>query len=140
MKYLSLGGLQYFFNKYIKPLVASVDELDNSISSLGNVRLNAEGDNGNVQINGYENRQLYIIVVEVGGKTFQVFHVGDTTQEISHYVIYGNGNLTYFWLIVSTSGLVRFTQSWSTNSGWISSPSYGFSVYQVMDIKAKSNG
>ena len=117
-----------------------LSSLENNLNNLGNIRLNATGSNADIRINGYSNAQLYIITVNVGGKNFQVLHMGDTGKTIAHYIIYGNGNLTYFWIDVQSNGTVRFVQSWSTNGGWISSPSYGISVYQVMDIKAKSNG
>ena len=116
---------------------SEISSIQNSINQLGAIRLNASGSNDDVQINGYSNRQMYVICVNVGGKTFQVLHVGDTSKTVAHYIVYGNGNLTYFWLEVQSVGVVRFVQSWSTNGGWISSPSYDFSVYQVMDIKAK---
>lgn len=90
-----------------------------------------------MQINGYTNLQMYIIFVNVGGKNFQVLHVGNTSRTIAHYIIYGNGNLTYFWFEVQSGGVVRFVQSWSTNNGWISDPTYTFTVYQVMGIVAK---
>lgn len=191
MSYLNLNGLQYFFNKYIKPLMqgkqdtiegaastitgrdltanralvsngsgkvavsavtatelgyldgvtsgiqGQLNTLNNNLDSLGNIRINASGSNADVQINGYSNRQMYIICVTVGKKIFQVLHVGDTSKSIAHYIIYGNGNLTYFWLEVQSGGVVRFVQSWSTDGGWISDPTYTFTVYQVMGIVAK---
>ena len=114
-----------------------ISSIQSSINQLGNIRINARSGNEDVRINGYTNLQLYIICVNVGGKNFQVLHVGDTSKTIAHYIVYGNGNLTYFWFDVQSNGTVRFVQSWSTNGGWISSPSYEFSVYQVMDIKSK---
>lgn len=118
-------------------LVAAINELNDDLGALGNVRLNASGSNGDVRINGYTNLQLYLISVNVGGKYFQVPHLGNTGQSISHYVVYGNGNLTYFWFEVQADGTVRFVQSWSTNGGWISNPDYTFAVYQVMGIQGK---
>ena len=111
--------------------------INDNLGALGNVQLNASGSNSDVQINGYANRQLYVIVVYVGDKYFQVFHMGNTSQTNSHYIVYGNGQLTYFWFNVSTSGNISFVQSWSTNGGWISSPTYSISVYQIMGITAK---
>lgn len=118
-------------------LVAAINELNDDLDGLGNIQLNASGSNSNVQINGYANRQLYVIVVYVGDKYFQVLHMGDTSQTNSHYIVYGNGQLTYFWFNVSSSGNISFVQSWSTNGGWISSPTYSISVYQIMGITAK---
>lgn len=111
--------------------------INDDLGALGNVRLNASGSNGDVRINGYTNLQLYLISVNVGGKYFQVPHLGNTGQSISHYVVYGNGNLIYFWFEVQANGTVRFVQSWSTNGGWISDPDYTFAVYQVMGIVNK---
>ena len=104
---------------------------------MGNVRINATGSSGDVQINGYSNRQMYVITVNVGGKNLQVLHVADTSKTIAHYIVYGNGNLTYFWFDVQANGNIHFVQSWSTSGGWISSPTYAFTVYQVMGIVAK---
>ena len=116
---------------------SEISSIQNSINQLGAIRLNASGSNDDVQINGYSNRQMYVICVNVGGKTFQVLHVGDTSKTVAHYIVYGNGNLTYFWLEVQSVGVVRFVQSWSTNNGWISDPTYTFTVYQAMGIVAK---
>lgn len=116
---------------------SEISSIQNSINQLGNIRINARSGNEDVRINGYTNLQLYIICVNVGGKNFQVLHVGDTSKTIAHYIIYGNGNLTYFWFDVQSNGTVRFVQSWRTNGGWISDPAYEFEVYQVMDIKSK---
>lgn len=120
-----------------KNIQEQITELNDDLGALGNVRLNASGSNGDVRINGYTNLQLYLISVNVGGKYFQVPHLGNTGQSISHYVVYGNGNLTYFWFEVQADGTVRFVQSWSTNGGWISNPDYTFAVYQVMGIQGK---
>ena len=123
---------------YLDGVTSGIQGQINALNNnLGNIRINATGSNDDVQINGYSNRQMYVIAVNVGGKNFQVLHVGDTSKSIAHYIIYGNGNLTYFWLEVQSGGVVRFVQSWSTNGGWISSPTYAFTVYQVMGIVAK---
>lgn len=136
---INLAGLEPLFavRKTMTELEEEVGELNDDLGALGNVRLNASGSNGDVRINGYTNLQLYIISVNVGGKYFQVPHLGNTGQSISHYVVYGNGNLTYFWFEVQADGTVRFVQSWSTNGGWISNPDYTFAVYQVMGIQGK---
>lgn len=120
-----------------KNIQEQITELNDDLGALGNVRLNASGSNADVRINGYTNLQLYLISVNVGGKYFQVPHLGNTGQSISHYVVYGNGNLTYFWFEVQADGTVRFVQSWSTSGGWISSPTYSIIVYQIMGITAK---
>ena len=114
-----------------------INALNNDLGALGNVRINATGSSGDVQINGYSNRQMYVITVNVGGKNLQVLHVADTSKTIAHYIVYGNGNLTYFWFDVQKNGNIHFVQSWSTSGGWISSPAYEFTVYQVMGVTAK---
>ena len=111
--------------------------LNNNLNNLGDIITNATGANSDTKINNYTNSQLYVIIVYVGGKRFQVFHLGNTSYDISHYIIYGNGNLTYFWIDVQKNGTIHFVQSWSTNNGWISDPTYAFTVYQVMGIVAK---
>ena len=109
----------------------------NNLNNLGDIITNATGANSDTKINNYTNSQLYVIIVYVGGKRFQVFHLGNTSYDISHYIIYGNGNLTYFWIDVQKNGTIHFVQSWSTNNGWISDPTYSLTVYQVMGIVAK---
>lgn len=134
---LKIGDVNTLKTNDKSNLVAAINELNDDLGALGNVRLNASGSNGDVQINGYSNRQMYVITVNVGGKNLQVLHVGDTSKTIAHYIVYGNGNLTYFWFDVQANGNIHFVQSWSTSGGWISSPTYSISVYQIMGITAK---
>lgn len=81
--------------------------------------------------------QMYIIKVRIGIDYHEIIHIGDTDHAIQHYIVCGNGNITYFWIQVTSGGTVKLVQAWNTANGWVSGLDYAFNIYQVTGIVSK---